>query len=326
LRDNSAFLKPGMEFESDGVPFPDLLTHVTKSRKVGGGYLPPKGLEKFAMVTVHDQPHPSTLERQRQLDTMGSKVVGMSASFKTVTDMKAGKAEVMDQMHEHSLAKVEDVRVHMEEILADIGEQIGEFTVEWTTKRDENMDMLDAEMREKMVLLNKRYQRLEERALRLNAAIEEETASRIRDTQALMIPVNKTVERLTTDLETEREIRETREKELMKHLEESVAILEDSNQTEAKNRVERHAEAVKEYTNGKNNEKEAVKRPGGFERLQKRHSEIGVKSHSLVTAVYTDLDNERALRIKGQDHITSKINEFIARFQSHVLEEGDVGN
>jgi len=177
-----------------------------------------------------------------------------------------------------------------------------------------------------MVLLNKRYQRLEERALRLNAAIEEETASRIRDTQALMIPVNKTVERLTTDLETEREIRETREKELMKHLEESVAILEDSNQTEAKNRVERHAEAVKEYTNGKNNEKEAVKRPGGFERLQKRHNEIGVKSHSLVTAVYTDLDNERALRIKGQDHITSKINEFIARFQSHVLEEGDVGN
>jgi len=310
-RERTILLRPGADFHSDGVPFPDLLTHVTRVKK---GIQPAKGMAKLAFLTVHDQPDSKMLQQTKVLDTLGSKVVNMSSAFEEVTNMKAEKHTMMNQMHAHSMDKVEETRVHMEKLLTDIGSQIGDFTVEWDQKRLAQLDDLDYEMRERVRGLQARYTRLEERALRLNNAIEEETVSRISDTEALMLPVNKTVERLTADLAREREIRENRERELMQHFEESVKMLEARAATEGRqNRVDRHAEAVNEYV-------------VEYQRLQRRHGQIGEKSNRLITVVQTDFDADAKLRVEGQDHITQRINDFMKRFQMHVLEEGDVGN
>eukprot|EP00929_Paragymnodinium_shiwhaense_P122656 TRINITY_DN955_c0_g1_i1.p1 TRINITY_DN955_c0_g1~~TRINITY_DN955_c0_g1_i1.p1 ORF type:complete len:348 (-),score=127.16 TRINITY_DN955_c0_g1_i1:134-1177(-) len=295
---------------SDGASFNDLLSHVTLARR---GYPEMQAAKKAEIPTMWDEPDQRTLEQTRVLDKMGRKVVKMSATFEGVTNMKAEKAQIMDDMHEHSLEKVEDLRQHMEKLLAELNENVKLFSAEWTERLGDQMDSMDEELRARVAALSERYDALEERTRNLHTSIEEETANRIKDTEDLMVPVRKMVADLEKDLQTEKEIREERELELTQHMEENVRLLNADLEKEIRNRIERHRE-------------EKMDVESGVARLLKRHAQLGQNNDDLTVKFNEDMAAERLLRVEGQDHIVDRITDFVKRFQAHVLEEGDMGN
>lgn len=296
---------------SDGVSFDDIKTHLFTNHRRGYPEIRPE--QKAEVPTVWDEPDKRTLEQIKVLDQMGNKVVKMSSTFEGVTNMKQEKAAIMDEMHEHSLEKVEDLRQHMEALLAELKTEISAFQEEYTQQMADQMDVLDVELRERIAALAARYDALEERTRKLHVSIKAETQSRLVDTEALMGPVRKMVADLETDLHTEKEIREIREVELTEHMQENVRLQNIDLEKEIANRIDRHKEERLHF------EKEAA-------RLLKRHEGIGVDNTEIIKSFNSDMAQERQLRVAGQDHVVEQITNFIKKFQDHVLEEGDMGN
>eukprot|EP00928_Gymnodinium_smaydae_P079141 TRINITY_DN63149_c0_g1_i1.p1 TRINITY_DN63149_c0_g1~~TRINITY_DN63149_c0_g1_i1.p1 ORF type:complete len:370 (+),score=89.24 TRINITY_DN63149_c0_g1_i1:90-1112(+) len=273
--------------------------------------------------TVWDGPTGIPEETRGKLEKATKMVNHMPALFEAVSHMKEEKRQFMDDMHQHALGKVEDVRVYMDNLLAELKGHIRDFSVEWDQKLGGAMDELDAELKERVFGLNTRFEALETRAKALHSAVDEETRARIRHVDSLLVPVRQQVQRLTEELERERCIREDRERELRDHLDDCVNRLKASLDNEIKNRTDRHGEAIRAALGqGEADEGNDAELP----RLRRRQREMGQADDASLAKMQNGLDGDRDLRIKSQDHIASQISEFIQRFKAHVLEEGEAGN
>eukprot|EP00927_Polykrikos_kofoidii_P047237 TRINITY_DN4134_c0_g2_i1.p1 TRINITY_DN4134_c0_g2~~TRINITY_DN4134_c0_g2_i1.p1 ORF type:complete len:352 (-),score=67.22 TRINITY_DN4134_c0_g2_i1:175-1230(-) len=302
------------DIESDAVSFSELKGHIARVRKSGMNAVPPPvPSSKTGLRTVWDDTPPVPGKQADSLQYFGSAVAKMQPVFEGVTRLKQEKAQMMDDMHEHTMEKVDETRDYMETMLAKMAALVGEFSAEWAEKLETQMGELDHEMRERIAGLDARCEVVEQRARALQAAIDEETAARIRETEAMLIPIREGVLKLSEELEVEQEIRTNREAELQAHLEETLKLIQESFDAERANRVDRHSEAVKEY------EVE-------LQRLEKKHAQITKRGDDMMAKAKEELASEHELRVKGQDLIVERIEDFIKRFQMHVLEEGQMGN
>jgi hypothetical protein len=276
--------------------------------------------------TVHDDDNALPDE----LHHFGKQVVRMPALFETMSHLEVDKREFMDDMHEHALAKVEEVRIHMEEALLEVAKHVQEFTVASDLKQTDAMDELTAQQRQRFETIRARYDKLESRIRALQIAIQEETAARMRHIEHVLGPIRAEVATYTSELEKETRIRNDRERELKSHLDACVGRLDESLKLEKNNREDRHRAAIIQVLGSAGGvdppavHKEWHER-NDFEsdipRLARRQREMCEKDTMEVDNVQKDLDNARDLRIKGQDHVTTQINEFISRFRAHTLEE-----
>lgn len=249
----------------------------------------------------------------KKLEALGTGVTKMTGAFQDITRMKEEKRAMMTDMHEHALERVAATRVEMEDTLAELAAHIKAFCEEWEQTRTEAMDKMDLELQQRVAKIAARFDRLDGRAGRLQVAIDEERAARIKSTQEIVIPARKSVEVLQETIEKERQTREHRERELSAHLEETVAMLERNVVVEKEKRVVRHEEFVKECEIELN-------------KLAARQVRIGASNEEIGVSLHRDLEQEKKLRVDGQDHIVEQITMFIHKFQAHIREEGEMGN
>mmetsp|Transcript_13726 Transcript_13726/g.37079 ORF Transcript_13726/g.37079 Transcript_13726/m.37079 type:complete len:439 (-) Transcript_13726:163-1479(-) len=408
---------------------------MTAQQTTMGGYAPadqtlvgrvPKQIE-----TIWDEPTVFK-EATAKLNSCSNTVNRMQGVFEGVTRMKEGKRQMLDEMHEHTLGNIQDLRQYTLQLLRALGDQIGTFCSDWEQTRVQTTDALDVEMRDRLVALTKRYDALEARANALAIAIDKETQERIRHISDVLVPSRAQVEQLTEELATEHRIRESRNIELRDHLESVVRYLEESLEAERKNRIERHLEAMMSSlgevgcpgdaravavfrfdappaptaapTEGDEAEgldreafsqdllnqlrrlgvpeaaasalevllPESLPEPGedgrssplvvdvtgeksaiaemratvhgrsvtvlgrkgvlrkgmesDFSRLRRRCGEMTRNDDETLAQFSQDLDDERAHRVQSQDHIAEEINNFIHRFQKHMIEEAHNGD
>lgn len=267
-----------------------------------------------------------TSNQTRKLQSLSKKVDKMQGNFEGVTRMKEEKRQMMDDMHEHTMDKVEETRLNMEKLLAEVAQHIKEFSEEWRINLADATDNLDDELRMRLAQLNAKYQAVEERTRRLAKAIDNETQSRFEHIESVLVPAREQAARLESELATEREIRTNREAEIKEHMEDCVRVMEETLRSEKTNRIDRHDLAVKDVIGEARDEQSVDDRTSDLPRLRRRYDAIVKKDDATVADFHKDIDEERKLRVAGQDHIVDQINMFIKRFQDHVLEEGEMGD
>lgn len=272
---------------------------------------PHKALTAPDAQTIWDPPKPMT-EHGERIVALRQGVDHMTARFKDATATKAEKRRMMDEMHETSLERVEMTRKDIDALLIEVGHHLEEFHQEYQEKVKVLFAELDVAEVERIEKINARFQKLEERQAALAEAIQEETDTRIREAEAILIPARRSVESLVVDLEKEREIRRSRDEELKQRLEEVVSMLADSIENETVCREERHVERIEEV---------AV----DTARLKKRAELIEQTNREKEKVLREAIDLEEVHRKDGQDQVVVKITDFIHRFQAHIKEEGEMG-
>lgn len=272
---------------------------------------PHQAVRMSDIETIWDAPKPIT-EHSAKMHALPKGVDRMSSAFKDATKTKEEKRNMMDDMHETSMERVETTRKEMEELLQELGLYLKAFYVDYEEKLKVTLEELRSEEEERIVAINKRFQILEERQQALKRAIDEERETRLHNTEAILGPARRSVEMLVHDLEKERRIRHTRNTELKQRLEDAAKMLAEALDGEQRNREARHEQVVKELEID-------------VKRLQKRGAAIEQCNAEKVAAVQDDLVNEEKHRKEGQDTIVVKITDFVRRFQAHIKEEGEMG-
>merc|ERR1712072_1401442 len=95
----------------------------------------------------------------------------------------------------------------MKGVLDGLAESMEEFAKGRRQCLKDTMEDLERELEEKVGVLNANFAALEARAAALQEAINVERASRVQAMEEVLAPVREQVQRLTTALEKEREIR-----------------------------------------------------------------------------------------------------------------------
>jgi hypothetical protein len=236
----------------------------------------------------------------------------MSGAFKDATKTKEEKRQMMDSLHETAMQRVAQTRKEMKEILAELAVYLEAFYTEYEGKLKVLLEELKADEEERVRKINERFKLIEERAARLQVSIDEEREARLFSTEAILGPARRSVELLVHDLEKERRIRHTRNDELNQREQDAVKMLSEVMDNETKVRETRHEQVQKELDID-------------VKRLQKRSVIIEQANAEKVAALQDDILSEEKLRKETQDDIVVKITDFVARFQIHVKEEGEMG-
>lgn len=288
----------------------------------GSFMLPSAATLKFApepkqasVPTVWDEPHALEMKTTRKLQTLGASVKRMGTAFEGAMQIRVEKRQMMDEVHEQAVERVDKNRSELEDVLANLSKYIGKFTSDWERTLGQRMDEFSVMMKDRVHGMTERYERLEERLKAIRSGIEEETASRIRDTEEVLVPIRETVARLSDDLQREQAIRRNREEELEQFMEESVKMLEENVATEVENRKRRFEDLSHEVDIE-------------IRRLKEHRHEAKLIQirQDLEAELEKDLENEVKFRKEGQDHIVEEITKFINKFHAHVKEEGMMGN
>jgi len=261
--------------------------------------------------TIWDEAKPLN-EHGKKMAVLPKGVDKMSGAFKDATKTKEEKRNMMDNLHETAMERVEQTRKEMDEILIELGHYLEAFYKEYKEKLAVTLEELRVAEEERIIKINERFTVLEERQARLAVAIDEERETRLRNTEAILGPARRSVEALVVDLEKERRIRHTRREELLQRMEDAVKILHENMALEEQNRVDRHVQVVKEMELD-------------VQRLHRRTQEIETCNAEKIALVAEDVVSEEKLRKQSQDETVEAITNFIQAFQAHVKEEGAMG-
>lgn len=263
------------------------------------------------VVTVWDPAKPLGAHGEK-MAVLPKGVDRMASAFKDATKTKEGKRQMMDDLHETAMQRVEQTRQEMEELLTILGAELKVFYAEFEEKLKVTLEELREEEEVRIAAINARFQILEEREQTLRVAVDLERQTRVEHTEAILGPARRSIELLVVDLDKERRIRHTRHDELKQRLEDAATMLSESMDTEQKARETRHEQVVKEL------ELDVA-------RLKKRSVVIEACNAERVAALQDDIINEEKLRKETQDGVVHKLTAFIQKFQAHIREEGQMG-
>lgn len=283
-------------------------TKITKGltfTKVKGA---PKPIE-----TVWDEDSSHTLKTRELVAPVVVRHEGMAGAFEDATQGRKEQRQMMNDMHAYCNQQVKDTDFEMKGVLDGLAESMEDFAKGRRQCLKDTMADLERELEEKVGILNANFAALEARAAALQAAINVERASRVQAMEEVLAPVREQVQRLTTALEKEREIRRNRDKELRKRLDAALKELEEGIFVEQGNRQARFDSVMKDV------EKDMV-------RLQKRQKAIDGSTAVELQRLQADIVDEKTHRVQGQDRVAHKLQDFIQNFRLHIKEEGDMGN
>lgn len=263
--------------------------------------------------TVEDKETKQMTKTRELVDPVVKRNKQMADAFDDASQGRKEQRQMMDEMHADCKAQVDQTECKMKETLSTLRAKMEEFRSERKQLLTDTMDELQQELHEKVEKLNAHFSQLESRASALQQAIDEERSNRESAMEKVLAPVREQVARLTAALRREEEIRTNRHRELKTRLDNTLQELDEVCTREQKNRQDRHDDIVHSC--------EAEQK-----RLLKRQTDITNNTGSHILELQSDLSNETKFRLQGQDRVAEKITDFIQKFQSHITEEGQMGN
>merc|ERR1711904_198858 len=119
-----------------------------------------------------------------------------------------------------------------------------DFTSRFENELDGTKEELMEALRKKVAQLTAHIKNLEERAQKMQVGLDTEKADRIRETEERLFPIRKQVAKLISSLEKEQRIRNRREVEMMKALDDAVENLNNTVDIEKANREQKQKDML----------------------------------------------------------------------------------
>jgi len=224
---------------------------------------------------------------------------------------RAEQREHMDKLHELQMEKLAEISEEVDTSLEELGRHVDAFSERFRGILGDTFDELHGELRKRVEALGPRMAKLEERSNALREGICQERAERIRQNEAILVPLKEQVARAAADLEREQEVRRNRDAELKKQMAQAVEGLERAQEAEKKAREERLTHTAEECRREQ-------------ARLRKRQEAVEQTAQKRIDDLSKENDMERDARIAAQDPIVENLTRFIRDFQLDVQEQAEL--
>eukprot|EP00933_Yihiella_yeosuensis_P063848 TRINITY_DN67102_c0_g1_i1.p1 TRINITY_DN67102_c0_g1~~TRINITY_DN67102_c0_g1_i1.p1 ORF type:complete len:354 (-),score=85.86 TRINITY_DN67102_c0_g1_i1:95-1156(-) len=279
-----------------------------------------KGLTELTRIasykpveTVWDEKHIDEGDiQQKKLRSLTVKVDRMAGVFEEETMARHHQRELMDELHEDQMKRLNEISVELDQAMQQVKSQIDAFMQKYRTILGETFDVLHTELKDWVVHLTPRIEALEARGRVLRALIEEETEDRLEQNRAILLPAKDWCERLQVDLKQEENVRITRAADIQQRLEHATFHLEQQLDREIE------ARAKKQVTTGKDWNKEQ-------DRLFRRQGEVDDVCRELIIDTNKEVTHENEHRILGQDPTVQALTAFMAQFHADIKEKAELG-
>lgn len=247
-----------------------------------------------------------------KLTALTEEVERMSAVFEEANKAREEQRKMMEELHQDTLRRINMTRDYMTQESKRLSDTMKSFTAKFEHELQSMKDELMTTLNTKVSSIRHNLSGLDVRAKELDQAIDQERKDRIKQTEEVLGPLQRRVDKVTTDLEKEKKIRQTREQELMKELLDAVESLNGTVDMEKFNREQQYMDFKQ------TSEKER-------QNLEDRQVRIRTETALNLQALRSDLELETGNRIDNQDGIVDNVTVFIKRFQENIKEEGKMG-
>lgn len=264
-----------------------------------------------AIPTIWDD-HKEVSEQHQKLNQLAAGVERMASVFEEEKHTREEQRRIMDLLHKHTMEQIQDARKFMEETMAEVARKIEDFAAKWDNQLDETKEELLAILKERVASMTSTINSLEERSKSLQVGLDKEKADRKREIEEKVRPIWKAVAKLIDRLGREERIRQRRQKEMQKELDQGVDFLNNSVDVLKANREQKQKDMFDD------NSRE-------YKRLENRQKKMEISTSEKIEEPIEDLDNERRHRIDIQNRTVDEVTNFIGRFQENVREEGEMG-
>jgi DNA repair exonuclease SbcCD ATPase subunit len=257
--------------------------------------------------TVEDEAEPET-EQTKKLSSLASRVKQISSHLEEEIKARAKQRQLLEEMHEEELRKVEAVGAELDEQMAELAQFVSDFKRRYTEQLHGVYDDLQGQLDRTIQPVFPRLLALEARARRVRDGIDKEREERVRESERVLAPLREQLKQLGTELETEREICKANADEIDRKMHEAADALHSACEAEEAAREHKHAGMAQEIAYDK-------------ARLATKQREVVEKSSvQLVADLSRELEQEQDERVGHQDPIIKMLTNFVEQFQADVKE------
>jgi len=273
----------------------------------GGGAVAALGKPASRLRSVEDDAPPET-EQSKKLSSLESRVKQISSHLEEEIRARAKQRQLLEEMHEEELQKVEAVGAELDEQMAELTQFVSDFKRRYTEQLHGVYDNLQGRLDRAIEPAFPRLLALEARARKVRDGIHKEREERVRESERVLAPLREQLARLGTDLETEREICKANADEIDRKMREAVDALQGACAAEEAAREHKHAGMAQEIAHDQ-------------ARLATKQREVLEKSCAqLVADLSRELEQEQDERVANQDPIVKLLTDFVEQFQADVKE------
>lgn len=243
-----------------------------------------------------------------KLNILAVEVERMSAIFEEANKAREEQRKIMDEMHQDLLRRIQMTRDYMTQEAKRLADTMKSFTAKFEHELNSMKDELTKMLKNKIAQINHSLASLEQRHRDLERAIDVERQERIQQTEEVLGPIWRRVDRIIAELHAETKTRQGREQELMKQLLDAAESLNNVVDSEKFTREQQYMDF----------KKMSERERQGLEDKQVR---IRQDTHLHLHHLQTDLEKEVDGRIENQDGIVDNVTVFIKRFQENIKED-----
>lgn len=265
--------------------------------------------------TVWDHPPPDGEQKNSQtkkLQSLANKVDKMAGVFEEETRARQEQRQLMDDLHEDQLKRLDEIGVELDQEMAKLAAFIEAFMSRFNTEVKDLFHALHSELQSNVDRLTPRLTALEARGRVLHAGIEEERNERIRHYTEMLVPLKAQIKKLESNLQRESDIRETRGEEIQQQMLHANEALEMALDTEIAAREDRQQALDKDWLQEQ-------------ERLVKRRDAVNDSCEESLRAINEEADKEHEARTMHQDPVVEGLTKFMEMFHADVKEKAEMG-
>lgn len=243
-----------------------------------------------------------------KLTHLAEEVERMSAVFEEANKAREEERRLRDETHADLLRRIQMTRDYMSQESKRLTDTMKSFTAKFEHELTSMKDELTTALREKIKQVNHSLKLLEERSKELEQAIEVERQDRIQQTEEVLGPIRKRVDRIMGELHQETKTRQAREQNLMKQLLDAAEVLNNTVDAEKFNREQQYMD---------------FKQMSGRERQSMEDRQVRTRqdTQKSLAVLKEELETEVDNRIENQDGIVDNVTVFIKRFQENIKED-----
>lgn len=277
------------------------------TRVTAQGGAPALGKPASRIRSVEDEAQPET-EQSKKLSSLESRVKQISSHLEEEMRARAKQRQLLEEMHEEELRKVEAVGEELDEQMVELAQFVSDFKRRYTEQLHGTFDDLQGQLDRSIEPAFPRLLALEARARRVRDGIDKEREERVRESERVLAPLREQLKQLGTELETEREIGKANADEIDRKMHEAADALQSACEAEEAAREHRHDGVAQEIARDQ-------------ARLAKKQREVISTSCAQVVAdLSRELEQEQDERVGNQDPIVKMLADFVEQFQADVKE------
>mmetsp|Transcript_15234 Transcript_15234/g.20517 ORF Transcript_15234/g.20517 Transcript_15234/m.20517 type:complete len:304 (+) Transcript_15234:3-914(+) len=221
--------------------------------------------------------------------------------------------DLVEALHKDQMKRLDEIGLDINSSIAELTVYMDGFIQSSRGLLEGTFDGLHGDLRGRIDGLLPRLRQLETMGQAVRAGLEEERASRLRETTEVLEPLREQIDKLAAELHREQKVRETRNAEIQSKMDGAVAALDAAMDTESSSREQRVTETLKEWQHEQAH-------------LSRRQDKLEQDIQTLKDDISKETSLEKDQRMGAQDPIVEALTCFIQKFQANAQEQSHLGN